>query len=162
MLADEIHNISDRLAITAELQLSHMQAAQPNETRNTFKVAWHKATPEEIRERYTVPREVNMHKLLDDHGISPQVILEYQTDNSQNDNIDVDKLVQQFCKYIFNASSNLPKVKYNKSLKSYWNDQLTNLSKQQKAEWKAWVSKKRPKDPSNPYFTKYKHAKRYF
>ena len=39
VLADEIHNVSDHLAITAELQLSHMQAAQTNETRNTFKVA---------------------------------------------------------------------------------------------------------------------------
>ena len=162
VLADEIRNVSDHLAITAELQLSHIQAAQPNETRNTFKFDWHKATPEEIRECYTLPLEVNMRKLLDDHGISPQVILEDQTDNGQNDNIDVDKFVQQFCRYVLNASSNLPKVKYNKALKPYWNDQLTNLSKQQKAAWKAWVSEGRPRDPSNPYFTKYKHAKRNF
>ena len=77
-----------------------MQAAQPNETSNTFKVAWHKATPEEIRERYTVPLDVNMRKLLDDHGIIPQVMLEDQTDNAQNDNIDVDNFVQQFFVYV--------------------------------------------------------------
>ena len=162
VLDDEIRNVSDHLAITTELSLKCVPAPKSPRVSSTFKVAWHKATPEEIRDCYTAPLEAASSKLLHDYGVNPQVILKDQSDKGDTKDINVEHLVQQFIKNTLTACSNLPKIQYNKSLKPYWNKQLTMLSKEQKSTWRAWVSEGRPRDPGNPYTVSYKNAKRNF
>jgi hypothetical protein len=47
-------------------------------------------------------------------------------------------------------------------LKPYWTSQLTALSKEQKAAWRAWVEAGRPRDQANEVLARYKAAKRTF
>ncbi len=73
----------------------------------------------------------------------------------------IDNAIKTVCDTIKKAAANLPKRRYNKKLKPYWNGNLTKLTKEKKKIWHIWVEAGRPRG-ENEIFRNYKDAKKAF
>ena len=158
VIEDEIANVSDHLPIAIEIQ--EYYSATPRDMNARSQVAWHKMTPGEINDKYTLPLEVMLQTLLTD--ISTDMGVSYTNVNMHNIRCDINALVEKVQKCIETTSKSLPHVKFSKALKPYWDSDLKSLSKQEKnARWE-WVQAGRPREADHPLNKSYKEAKKEF
>ena len=73
---------------------------------------------------------------------------------------DVEQMMDKFNKVVDEVSSKLPKSKFKKGLKPYWNEDLKTFYKQEKDLWRKWKSEGGVKEGS--LYELYKEKKRLF
>jgi hypothetical protein len=56
----------------------------------------------------------------------------------------------------------VPKIKRIQGMKPYWSSHLTQLSRQEKAAWRQWISDGRPREKTSVAWQQYKAAKQDF
>ena len=160
VIPDEIQNVSDHLPLTVTLNLDYLPIRSEIYRRQ---VAWHKVTPEQIERLYTQPLEEVTYQLLCDYGIDPQIIIHDQrVTDSQLHDINIEEFVQKFVCQYNTYSLQLPQSHYDKNLKPYWDDELTTLSRTEKAIKREWDIAGKPREEGNDIFIRYKSAKREF
>ena len=153
-------NVSDHLAIRISININ---IPKPTRPLNAFhRVAWTKLTPGEIDERYTLPLEIRVQNLLVSFNLDPCLIREGSYVPGERNDIDLNRFVQCFTEQLRNASSELPLIRFNKSAKPFWNEDIKSLKQAAIVTHKSWVDADRPRDPENPLYINYKAAKKLF
>ena len=153
VLDDHVENISDHLPINLRVRIDdgyHIYGENNNQ-----QVGWYKATPEEIKQLYTIPLDEKVDEWMIRNNISFDDV---SICNGNN----INDFVHELCNIVGNTSDNLPQVKFSKALKPYWTETLSKLSKENKKARSDWVRAGRPRDHENTYYIEYKDAKRKF
>ena len=120
ILCDDVDNVSDHLAINLKIGLkSGYQVHGRNNHR--CKVGWYKVTVDEITQLYTIPLDANIVNWMNEN-------VNAEIENESH----IERLTDEMTNLFIKASEHIPQVKFNKSLKPYWNDTLTKLSKTNK------------------------------
>ena len=127
LLEDEIRDTSDHLAIKLLLNLKFLTLQSDWSHRQ---VVMHILTPVEINDSYTQPLEIELSERLFVAGINVNNTIQDPTSQPLNSIEDLEDVSDVISKSILNCSSKLPIANHNKSLKQYWNDSLTSLSKE--------------------------------
>ena len=74
-------------------------------------------------------------------------------------NFQAPKLYNELCKAFKTADVVLPRVKYRKHVKPYWNKALNDLKKVVLPARLEWIRRGSPRDPENLYYRQYKKVK---
>ena len=149
-IVDEAQNPSDHLPIISHIQLVQDFNEEANyETFVRKKLKWDKFTSEEIKEKYTKSLS---EKLKDIQMLSPSEA------NAEDVSIYYKNLVQ--CMLLVSQTV-IPAVKYHKSLKPFWNDDVRNAYRNMRALRLDWLRNGKPRAESLS-FTRYKAAKHTF
>ena len=134
ILEDCIQNTSDHLPIKVTIQDSHKGDKDRTYSSSNTRIAWNKITKEEIETSYTYPLtqklkpiEEYLTKIGEESTAEAQMMIE----------IGVEKITNA----ILSSCQNLPKTKYNKHLKPYWNKTLTVLNNEKEIAWNSWKKK---------------------
>ena len=156
---DVVANVSDHLVINVSINAFYVPISNVKKQK---RVAWSKLTKDNITEWYTGPIENLIENLINKYQINVTDALNgyseyYQT--SEN-GFDIDRFVRELTTCLHLATSNLPKTRYSKAAKPYWDKELTELSKYRKIAKREWDSIGNPKDEENPALKKYKECKR--
>ena len=159
VLSDEIENTSDHLALRVEL---HMRAVSITDVDNQERVAWHKISPQDITELYTNPLEEYTRTLLLENGLDPDIVKIDQPCSPNIIGFDTEAFSQSLTSNILKASDRLPKIKFNKGLKPYWDTNLNSFSKDNKKARADWIREGKPREAGNRFYINYKNAKRQF
>ena len=149
---DDMENHSDHLPI--ELQLNIQTRIDMNKSKRSMsKIAWDKATTDQITCLYTDPLEIIMYEIAKD--IDPCQPSKWCVENPTV----IDEVVDFIQSTMKECSNSLPKRQFRKHLKPYWTQELTALSKEEKQARHHWIKEDRPRDSSNPLYISYKEAK---
>lgn len=161
---DCVANTSDHLPIGVwlSLQTNTVGVGTPNpvaavkECSSALAPAWKRLSSSEIETLYTHPLEVKVSNLLQKYK---QIL--------HNDSFSNVKCLEEFLSGLLSSmretsAENVPLITRKAHLKPYWTQQLTVLSKFQKACWHRWVSAGRPRDKNNKVWVEYKQAKKDF
>ena len=119
---------------------------------------------------YNAPPTVNWGKLnLEDrlvkyeHKLLPEVesVIERLTNTTPS--IELVEWAFSTLTDTFNrVSADLPRCKFKRHLKPYWNDQLSVLKSLKVKSYRTWVASGRPRDHDNTLFIEYKRSKKTF
>ena len=74
----------------------------------------------------------------------------------------LDPLFQELTDILHKASVDLPRTKFVKRIKPYWNEDLSRLKREKIQTYRVWVDAGRPRDPDDPLMRSYKASKRAF
>lgn len=123
-------------------------------------IAWSKMSDREIRAKYTDPLEVLMTRVLEKHGVS-------QDSAYVNVLLSSSEELERYTADIKEAFSSITSElacgkKKRFHLKPYWTDQLSVLSREEKAAWKRWIGAGKPRHLGSEEWQSYKNAKREF
>lgn len=152
-VTEDVLNTSDHLALVCKLNLQgyliRENAAQVN---TEYKVAWHKLSAPECEHYYT--------ERVDQKLLSALSYLEpFGNTNSLRDCIQ--QGFDTFLCVLKDVCRNLPTIQYQKHLKPYWNQGLSDRAAKKRRAWQRWVAAGRPKNESDVW-TAYKEAKKEF
>ena len=76
--------------------------------------------------------------------------------------ISIDGYFQELTTIIHEAASDLPRTKYVKHIKPYWNEDLGRLKRDKILTYRTWVNAGRPRNPEDPPMVAYKASKKLF
>ena len=159
VLEDVIENVSDHVPINISLNLS-IPATKPSlDIRK--RVAWNKIPDTEIEPKYTSPLESEVSRLIQkvnlemSHTDDGKVLVRRKS----NHEYDVIEILRSLSCAVNTISAMLPQIKFNKALKSYWDPQLKELSKNDKAVRRDWIEAGKPRDKDNEVRQRYVKAK---
>ncbi|CAH1795212.1 unnamed protein product, partial [Owenia fusiformis] len=154
VLEDEPDNTSDHLPIQTILNLNAQIERCPDiEAPKGF--AWNKLNCNEIKDSYTNSVTLKCNDIL----LELRSILSSRTLNAAEIDHFINRIVESL---ILSSNAHIPKRKFLKYVKPFWNSTLTSLAKDKKAKWHKWVSQGRSRDPSNDVRKQYKESKKMF
>ena len=144
ILEDNAINVSTHRPIVCEITMPLFDNIS-QDTKSTPRLKWSKASVSNLNEfEYFMNTDSSLNQLL-------------ETDISSTDQIDYiySVMVESLVKISNNC---IPKTKFRKFLKPYWNSELSSLHKNMTTLRKLWVDSFRPRDNSTVY-NNYKSAK---
>ena len=154
---EQVENLSDHLPLSLILDVKEDISTNVGKHRSiSRKVAWDKASQEEIKERYQDPLDL---------AIKESDILKDMTELRERcitDKNQIDVAVDELTNMMVKVSDNLPKRQFRRHIKPYWTMELTKLSKTEKAARARWIEANKPRDKDNLLHVDYKNAKRQF
>ena len=74
----------------------------------------------------------------------------------------IDEAFNRLTSAISTVSLGLPRSKFRKNLKPYWNPDLQELKRQKILTYQVWVREGRPREPTDDFYIRYKAAKKAF
>ena len=157
IIEDDILNVSDHLALKCSLKIRYTSVIANSEP----KTAWHRATASDIALLYTQPLEEKIEVLLNDFNIEGETTVCWNG-FERYQNIDIESVIRKLSQIMLDQSDLLPKSKYKKCLKPYWNKTLTDLNNARKVAVKNYINAGKPDDPGNELNIAYRNAKREF
>ena len=121
-----------------------------------IKVAWDKATDEDINLKYTAE--------LDKVIAKDAILSDIDKLSSKHDCKleDIDIAIETLTSSMLTVGLNLPTRQFKRHLKPYWCPELTSISKSEKEARAKWVEANKPRDPNNVLYKHYKSLKREF
>ena len=149
VLEDAILNTSDHNAIHLTLDCSGLRVAY-TKSGCIPKVKWSKLTKLEVFNEYTAPVDRFCESILQDtdfHELGPR---------------EIDDLIDTVTSNLVESANNLPRVRYRKHVRPYWNGVLTELKRVKVTAFRIWTSEGRPRDPNSVSLINHKNAKRNF
>ena len=153
-------DVSDHLAMRICI---NVKLPKPATVHSAFRrVAWTKATPEDVSNQYTLPLEIAVHNMLLSFSLDPCLLRGGTYVPGQNNDIDLNRFVQCLTEQMRNAGSNLPMIQFNKSAKPFWNEDLKSLKQAAINTHRSWIDADKPRDPENTLYKEYKAAKKLF
>ena len=162
VVEDTIQNVSDHTPISISLLTDIIKTQSSGDHRK--QVAWDKLEMKEIHEKYTTPLDTEATKIIMNSGLcichNEDGVVTVQ--NNSNSEVNVPEIVRRMSCAVNTISAFLPQVKFNKSLKEYWDPELKTLSKDEKAVRSEWVEAGKPRDDDNVINKRYKAAKAEF
>ena len=150
---DVVINTSDHLSVSLYLDVVHLPIKPPNTSIGTERLAWHKVNENQIRNSYTPMVSEKLYGLKADL-LRGNVCLEGEQ---------LDYVLTEIAKTLIESSkATIPKSKFRKYLKPYWNCQLKLLSKHKINVWRKWKASGKPRDENSQIWRDYKDSKRDF
>ena len=156
---ETIENVSDHLSINISLRLNMPKIKPSFDIRR--RVAWDKIPKSDIESKYTTPLEHEVVILVQKVDLK----IEHLDDGSAvvksvpGQKYDVIEIIRLLSCAVNTISALLPQIKFNKALKSFWDPNLKEISKQDKAVRKEWVDAGKPRDTDNEIHKRYKKVK---
>ena len=141
-------NLSDHTSVHAFLKFGDIPRHQRADVAAS-RVRWDKMNADERYRKY----EAVIAPELD--GLAARLASEDIT-NSQ-----VDEVIDRVIECITDVSTRLPKSRFSKHLKPFWNEELSLLKRTKVSDHRAWVKQGRPR-AENPFFVAYKTSKKEF
>ena len=144
----EALNLSDHTPIQASLKLGDIPRHQRAELA-ARRVRWDRMNVDERYRKYEVV-------------ISPELgSLATRLARDDITNAQVDEVIDRVIGCITEVSTRLPKSRFSKHLKPFWNEELRLLKRTKVSDYRAWVGQGRPR-AENPFFIAYKTSKKEF
>ena len=159
VIPDIVDNVSDHLAINVTVNSFYIPV---NINHGQPRVAWSKLNPEIISTCYTRSAEELILNLLTAHEIDPDKVLNGNCEYFDDYEIDINAFVKSLTDCLHRATSDLPKSRFHKAYKPYWDKELTDLSKARKLAKRNWDMGGNSKDSSNQSNIIYRESKRAF
>ena len=156
ILEDCTTNTSDHLPITVSVATSPCTPSQIDDLRQE-KVVWDKLDKEVISEKYTLPLEEEMSSIYS----SMKCADEDCTMNEGNAECMITMYLDRIVDTIKRITSGMPKSKFEKHLKPYWNQKLTTANKHMKSVRRDWIRKGKRRGDDEA-FVRLKEAKKSF
>ena len=149
VLTDEILNTSDHNAVRAVLNLEGVKLdnCKPDTPPN---IRWNRISKPTLVNEYTIPMEEFCEDLLQstDFGtLSPKGI---------------DDVIDNITRTLVKTGDNLPKARFRKHGRPYWNGVLNDLKKKKVYAYRRWSAEGRPRDALSQSWVAHKEAKRNF
>ena len=147
VLCDQILNTSDHYVVRVSLDLE-CDVYPSTKTTHSPRVKWSKVKSDILLNRYTRPVEEYVSRTLDS----------ITWDNVTEDMIDA--VIDDVNIKMSKSADNLPKSKFRKHIRPFWNSNLTELKKIKVARYHEWKLNGKPKE--GDIWTKHKNAKKRF
>ena len=150
-LVEEWHplNNSDHSMVSITMDIGKINLTT-YPTPNVARVRWDKLELHEMNVRYTDKLETMSIGIKDIFDLS---------DGSP---ADIDDCFSKLTDAMHRISDELPKSRYRKNLKPFWNPELSRLKYEKVRFYRLWVDSGRPRDPDNPDRKNYKDTKKNF
>ena len=150
---ESCNNFSDHLPIVIRIKMCDLGSESVNIKDS---VAWHKVTPDQIEHCYTHSMEESMQDILGH-------INQLEDDGEIQNNVEkvIEEILNDIVTSMKSNARGLPCSHFNKHLKPYWSNELSNVAKANKDAWREWVINNRPRG-NHPLFTAYKECKKQF
>ena len=134
-------NVATQRPISCELSIPQY-GVNINDNSIDPRLKWSKATINSLNDyEASLQHDYNLLNLLEADIVTKE---------------DVDFLYKNIVQALIKTSDKtIPKSKYNKFLKPYWNPELTNMHKTIKTYRSSWINDGRPKNPSTISFKLY-------
>ena len=146
VLKDDILNTSDHYSVHTSLNiqcLPRMVKCNPSSSR----VKWNK------------PNVIDIYQELTSYKLSS---LYNSCLLKLNNPMDIDNAIDSLVDILVESSKRLPRARYKKNVKPFWNDHLTQLKRHKVECHHAWRDAGRPRDPLTPLFINHKSARKAF
>ena len=159
VVEDMIENVSDHLPINITLRANVPTIKPSFDIRR--RVAWDKIPAPDIESTYTMPLDNEVIKLIQkadlmlEHSADDDVMIKRKVGQMY----DVIEILRSLSCAVNTISATLPQIRFNKALKSFWDPNLKELSKNDKAARKEWLAAGKPRETENVIHQRYKKAK---
>ena len=155
---DSIYNPSDHLPLF--ISICYCIRYDPSNETSNRRVAWSKLNQDQIRQDYTLPLEESITDMLNSHNIIIDSM--HQNEFPLIDHTTLDIIFSTLGNSIKHISNKLPSNVYNKSLKPYWDKDLTALSRSKRNTRAVWINAGKPRNINSEEYVSYKQSKREF
>ena len=149
VIRDDIMNTSDHHVVRTVLDIS-CSVITPTSKPVCARVKWGKIKRETMQLKYTNPVSGYIRNLM--HSINWD----------EFSSADIDDSIKNLCEKMTQCSNSLPKSKYRKHIRPYWNDKLDRLKKDKVKYYRIWKSHGRPRGDDCEIWLDHKRAKRTF
>ena len=146
VIQDECNNTSDHRPVKVTLEVGDL-IAHTFQTETKGRINWAKMDPLDIVNMYTDP-------VMD----FTRVLLSELRNKTLSDT-DIDSLFNDITAGLLKADKNIPRKRFKKNLKPFWNQELTVLKKDKKIYYNLWKQRGRPRIPSDESYIQYKKSK---
>ena len=142
-------NLSDHTSVGATIHMGDIPISTvvDSKTRN---ICWNKLGPTDRKRLYEDVLEPSLRGIL--CGVR---VMDVTPDN-------IDKSFEDLTRCVLEGSAKLPRSKYRKHLKPYWNSDLDKLKKDKVVAYREWVAGGRPREREDDLYCKYKLTKKLF
>ena len=143
---NDVLNTSDHFPVSTVLSIHNLRPLLC-ELKPCPNIKWGKIDKNILREYYTDPCDsecVLIYERISEAIATPQII---------------DDSFEALINTMIRASGNLPKPKWKRHYRPYWNGELKQLKAEKIKWWRLWKENGRPRQPQNEHFIKYKVSK---
>ena len=149
VLEDAILNTSDHNAVRLTMRVEGVKV-EYTKTPGSTNIKWNKLSAAVVTNEYTIPSEVFCNELLQQSEI----------DTMGKEELDstIDLITSKLAEF----SSFLPKAKFKRHVRPFWNGTLTALKQAKIYAYRIWVNEGRPRDPLYVSWINYKKTKKDF
>ena len=160
VLNDGLKNVSDHLALLVNMSVTIGYHNRPNACA-TQRVAWHRMTDHDIETSYALPLDELSIDTMDMYGYNEESLDNGHVHPDINPRV-LDEIVDEFTNNMVTVSQRLPRAKYNKLLKPYWDRNLTELNRNKRDARTQWVNSGKVHNPQCEKYVAYKNKKTEF
>ena len=142
-------NTSDHLPVNVNFRIVDLLVSATDELPSG-RIKWEKLTQTDVERKFTFkvdPRVRQICRNFESYTLTPTVI---------------DESFSQLTQVLMNVADSLPRTKFRKNLKPFWNADLSNLKRAKVHAYHLWVEAGRPRTVDNPLFSNYKSTKKEF
>ena len=149
VLNDDSLNTSDHSPVSISLKMDGEKISQPS-IEIPGRVRWDKLSQADVQSRYANPLIPKL------EGCLARLQMPFITEKR------IDEIFDEVTFHLRDASKNLPKTKFRKHLKPFWDNEMDALKEEKIRTYRIWVSKGRPRDPDDVFYINYKRTKKLF
>ena len=149
VLENPVINTSDHNAISIVMKFSSLSVTIPI-SESVRNVKWSKINSQTLEDVYTKPSDEFCASLL------------ARSDISNMNPAEIDDIIDLLTSKLFELSEKLPKAKFRKHVRPFWNDTLTELKRVKVHAYRVWRSEGSVRDPNDINYINHKKAKRDF
>lgn len=129
VLEDNPLNLSDHLPLSILLNIKNSNITKQNRISPNSLPAWHKLSKQQIKYIYSDAMEEQAIE------IKEQIMILNTLNDRELLIVQLEKVLKNIVDCIIYHGNKIPKSKYRKQLKPYWNAELKHLSQQNKQAW---------------------------
>ena len=149
VLGDNILNTSDHYPVSVTLNVECVKAVNVKD-ESQGRIRWDKLTRHEIQVKYEFPLIPKFTESLE--------LLQRPDINERQ----IDYIFEEITKQLLKTSATLPRSKFRKHLKPFWDAEMDVLKLEKIRTYRIWVTAGRPRAPENQLYIEYKRAKKDF
>ena len=149
VLQEHCLNTSDHMALSIVLRVEGVKIAQvQNDSQG--RVRWDKMTKADVKRKYESPLQTKFSNILSR--------LQRTVGSAEL----IDSTFKEITKDIHETSDRLPRSKFKKHLKPFWNAEMDILKANKISAYRVWVDAGRPRDITDQRYINYKDSKKRF
>ena len=148
---EELHplNNSDHSMLSITMYIGRVESTV-YPASNSTNVKWGKLSQHEMKTRYA------------DRLDSIAIVIKDAFEMSDGCHSAIDNCFSKLTDAMHLVANDLPRSKFKKNLKPFWDSVLSRLKKEKVECYRVWVNAGRPRDPDNSLWKNYKETKKVF
>ena len=149
VIKDDVMNTSDHRVVKLQLGIDCSEATISRQRENS-RVKWNKIRSNILEQDYTIPVNETILGILN------------TTNWEECDNDEIDTIIDNVTKQMVVCSNRLPKSRYRKHIRPFWNENLTVLKREKVKYHRIWKNNGCPRDDGDQSWVDYKRTKKRF